>query len=262
LSNLIQNKIGFRLSGYRQVPLDDALNSIAVCGYDGVELCLEHPDLDPDNSARGDAERINHLLSQAELEVSAVSFHGKNAGWEAKHSKCRYGIQLAHELGCHVFVSGSVLGQSPELFAEMCRFTGEMCSIVDDYGISFAVEPEPGTIIEGSREMRALLETVVSDRLKLNLDVGHAFLTEPDLYDDIKSWNDLIVHTHIEDIKKGIHQHLLPGKGDIDFTAVMRALNELKYDGYLTIDLFDILDNPQHHAREAIEALWEKANLA
>ena len=37
-------RIGFRTAGYRRVGIEDALRSIASVGYDGVEVCLEHPD--------------------------------------------------------------------------------------------------------------------------------------------------------------------------------------------------------------------------
>ena len=38
-------RIGFRTAGYRNVPIEEAVRAIAEIGYDGVELCLEHPDL-------------------------------------------------------------------------------------------------------------------------------------------------------------------------------------------------------------------------
>lgn len=187
-----------------------------------------------------------------------MSFHGKKSDQDEKKRKCLAGLEMANNLGVNVFITGSILGEDSSKFNQMCRFSEEMCAAADKLDVNFAVEPEPGTLINGSREMGALLNAVGSTRLKMNLDVGHSYLTEGDVCADITRWGSLIVHTHFEDIKGKIHQHLLPGQGDLDFRAITAALDNINYRGFLTIDLFDIQENPEYYARKAIEALWKK----
>ncbi|TKJ39933.1 hypothetical protein CEE37_09350 [candidate division LCP-89 bacterium B3_LCP] len=251
----ILNKIGFRLSGFRQVPLADALFSLPEIGYDAVEICLEHPDLNPDNPSSVKTDELKSLLEEANLDVSAVSFHGKKADWEEKVRKCRIGIKMASDLGTDCFISGSRIEVDDDEFDGMCAFTIQMCKQTSDHGIYFAVEPEPGTLIDGTEEMEALISKVGSEYLKVNLDIGHSFLTEDDVCADIQHWGERIAHIHIEDMKSGLHRHLIPGEGDLEFGGIFSALERIEYNGYLTIDLFDIIDQPAKHARSALTAL-------
>jgi hypothetical protein len=43
-------------------------------------------------------------------------------------------------------------------------------------------------------------------------------------------------------LKGKVHYHEIPGKGKIDFQAVLRALVEAQYDGYVTIELYNHVD--------------------
>ncbi|RJP78422.1 MAG: sugar phosphate isomerase/epimerase [Candidatus Zixiibacteriota bacterium] len=251
----LAGKIGFRLSGFRRRSLPEALQTLRELGYDGVELCLEHSDLDPDAPGRCDFPTLRRILEESGLQAAAVSFHGKRAGWQEKQRKGLAGLELARDLGVRTFISGSLAGEGEEAFAAMCRFTTRMCRYAEEFGVDFAVEPEPGTVIAGTREMEMLIQVVGSPRLKVNLDVGHAHITEPDLGRDIVRWGERIVHTHIEDIRGREHRHRIPGEGDLDFAALLAAFQAIHYSGFFTLDLFDIEDQPEYYARIAREAL-------
>ncbi len=59
-------------------------------------------------------------------------------------------------------------------------------------------------------------------------------------------------HYHLEDIAvTRVHQHLVPGRGAIDFPATLAAIAETGYDGWLTVELYPYLDDPDAAAREA-----------
>ena len=61
-------------------------------------------------------------------------------------------------------------------------------------------------------------------------------------------------HYHLEDIAATrVHQHLVPGCGAIDFTATLAAIRDTGYDGWLTVELYPYLDDPDAAAREAKE---------
>jgi len=247
------NKIGFRLSGFKNWNLKDTLKSISKIGYDGIELCLEHPDLHPDNQARQASEQIQDYLSESDLEISAVSFHGKRMTWKDKTRICLYGIELCDSLNVEVFITGSHIDLTS--FNNMIHFTRDMCSLAADSNVLLAVEPEPGTVIAGTKEMKLLYENVDNTNLKINLDIGHSFLTEESIFEDIQYWNDRIVHTHIEDTKSGIHRHLIPGEGDIPFNEVFDAFSNIAFNGYYTIDVFDIESDPDYYAKQCFQQI-------
>ena len=245
------------MTGFRRRKLESALLTLAEIGYQGVELCLEHYDLNPDNRDRWSTSRLSKFLRHIGLQAAAVSFHGKQSPWAEKKRKFVAGMELANELGVRTFISGSIRRNSTDDFTQMCRFTEKMCHHARRYNIDFAVEPEPGTVINDSTAMTALLDAVDSPRLKINLDIGHSHLTEPDLCEDIIRWGKLIVHTHIEDIKDEIHRHLIPGEGDLNFKRVFEAFDKIDYSGFFTIDLYDIQDNPEYYAQQGYHALWK-----
>jgi sugar phosphate isomerase/epimerase len=63
-------------------------------------------------------------------------------------------------------------------------------------------------------------------------------------------------HYHLEDIAATrVHQHLVPGHGAIDFAATLAAIQATGYDGWLTVELYPYLDDPDAAAREAREFL-------
>ena len=52
-------------------------------------------------------------------------------------------------------------------------------------------------------------------------------------------------HYHIEDIAATRkHQHLIPGRGAIDFAAVLREIATSGYDGWITVELYPYIDDP------------------
>ena len=63
-------------------------------------------------------------------------------------------------------------------------------------------------------------------------------------------------HVHLEDIAATrVHQHLVPGRGAIDFSATLSEIAKTGYEGWLTVELYPYLDDPDAAAREAKEFL-------
>ena len=63
-------------------------------------------------------------------------------------------------------------------------------------------------------------------------------------------------HYHLEDIAatRG-HAHLVPGRGAIDFPAVLREIAASGYEGWITVELYPYIDDPDAAGREAKEYL-------
>jgi sugar phosphate isomerase/epimerase len=52
---------------------------------------------------------------------------------------------------------------------------------------------------------------------------------------------------------------MVPGEGVIDFKSTLQALKDVGYDGWVTIELYPYIENPDDAARTARErvlALW------
>ena len=69
-----------------------------------------------------------------------------------------------------------------------------------------------------------------------------------------------IRHVHLEDIAATrVHHHLIPGEGAIDFAAILKALRKIEYGGWVTIELYPYVDDPDHAARTARERVLKIA---
>ena len=61
-----------------------------------------------------------------------------------------------------------------------------------------------------------------------------------------------IRHIHLEDIAATrVHHHLVPGEGAIDFAATLRAIQAIDYHGWVTIELYPYVEDPDEAARRA-----------
>jgi sugar phosphate isomerase/epimerase len=117
------------------------------------------------------------------------------------------------------------------------------------------LEPEPLLVVGSSPEMLAMMQAVGSPQLKVNLDVGHAQITDDDVATTIRELGSSIVHLHLEDIKGRVHKHLPFGEGDMDFGAVRRALDDIGYVGPYVVDLFGLEAAPSEVAADALASL-------
>jgi len=167
----------------------------------------------------------------------------------------------------------------PNDFAEIARgyeqFAERWGPIVDVFeaeGVRFALEVHPTEIAYDFVTTRAALDAIGPRRgFALNLDPSHFV---PQLLDPAAfalAFGDRIAHVHVKDAKRrldgrrsllGSHldfgaeergwDFVSPGRGDVDFDALVRALNRIGYDGPLSIEWEDAGMERGHGAREAL----------
>jgi sugar phosphate isomerase/epimerase len=57
-----------------------------------------------------------------------------------------------------------------------------------------------------------------------------------------------LAHVHIEDMRRGVHEHLLFGEGELDFDEALGVLSEIDYDGLVAVEL----SRHSHAAHETV----------
>jgi sugar phosphate isomerase/epimerase len=129
------------------------------------------------------------------------------------------------------------------------------CRRVTDYaeqrGVQLAFEPEPGMLIETLEQYGQLTEQVGSPRFGVTIDIGHVQCVEDGaIADHLRRWAKPLCNVHIEDMRRGVHEHLRFGEGEIDFPPVMAALREIGYTGCVNVEL-------SRHSHIAPEVLRE-----
>jgi sugar phosphate isomerase/epimerase len=101
-------------------------------------------------------------------------------------------------------------------------------------GITLAVEPinrfetyQINTLADGLR----FIEDVGAPNVRLNLDTFHMNIDEPDPVGAIRKAGSLLAHMHVAD-----SNHMPPGRGHVDFAAVMQALRAIGFSGAIVLE--------------------------
>ena len=94
----------------------------------------------------------------------------------------------------------------------------------------------------------------------LNVDTGHANLGDMDPATAIRMAGDLLITTHLQDNYGEVDNHLPPGLGKIDWTAVVAALREVGYKGCYMVEISDC--PPEREPNPAVDIQTAHDNLA
>ena len=87
-------------------------------------------------------------------------------------------------------------------------------------------------------QFEKLLGRFDSPALRLTIDIGHLHCQgELPIAEQIRRWSDRLVNVHIEDMRAGVHEHLMFGEGEIDFPPALAALAESDYAGLVQVEL-------------------------
>ena len=273
-------RLAFSTNAYMKFPFDEAAARIAGLGYDGLELMADVPHAWPNGLLEGPKRGIREAMERTGLAFSNVNAFMMNAvndhrqpywypsfiepdeGYRrVRIDHTRRALTLCAELGApHIttepggpIAPGQTREEAVTLFVEALKPLAEHA---EKLGVGLLIEPEPGLLVETTDEYLEIAELVDSPAIGLNFDVGHAFCMSEDLPKQIKKMAGHTRHYHLEDIASTrVHHHLIPGLGAINFREVVDAIHRTGYDGWLTVELYPNVDDPDAAAREARDVL-------
>lgn len=145
--------------------------------------------------------------------------------------------------------------------------------VFDEVGIKFALEVHPSEIAYDFWTTKRTLEAIGRrEAFGINFDPSHLYWQMLDSTAFVHEFGDRIFHAHVKesirvlDGRNGIiGSHLLfgdhrrgwdfvsPGRGGVPFERVFRALNDVGYQGPLSIEWEDSGMNREQGARESVE---------
>lgn len=229
----------------RTQPLDryaiiECLGVIQRLGFDGVEICLENPDIDPDLLDDDLAARVRERVHALGLAPYSVSYHKDYIFDDEELRRTLAAIRWTRALGSDVFVFAGTrkrTGDTDE-WARLVRRTRELVRAAEEIGVTLAEEFEPDFIVGCTAELLRLFEAIPSPHLAANLDLGHMFLCDPDPIGAIGQVGARAVHAHVENMRTGVHDHMVPQEGDMVLADYINALAQTGFDGGLALDLY------------------------
>ncbi len=265
---------GYNTNGLAHHDLFEAVELLADLGYRGAAITIDHNALPPHSPhAQQHIESLRRLLEKKQMrsmiETGARFLLDPRKKHEptllSKDPKRRiefykYAIDCAAELGsdCISIWSGT-LHESIDREEAMERLVKGLAETLDYAArrkVLVGFEPEPGMFIDSMRGFEELLAKVDRPDLQLTLDIGHLHCQgETPIADVIHRWASRLVNVHLEDMRRGVHEHLMFGEGEIDFPPVFQALAEVGYTGGVYVELSRHSHEGPESARKAMDFL-------
>ena len=101
--------------------------------------------------------------------------------------------------------------------------------------IKICLEPHYRNIIETFEDYQAIFAEVTHPNIGICLDTGHFYMSGVDTMKLIHTFPKRIFHAHIKDHIG--HKSVAYGKGEVDNKSVINALEEIGYQGFLSVEL-------------------------
>jgi sugar phosphate isomerase/epimerase len=269
-------KLAFSSNAYLRYPIEETIARIASLGYRGIELLADVPHAWPAGLLEVQKQTIRDSLANHNLTISNINAFMMNAiadprqpywhpSWiepdahyrAIRREHTKRALQLAKDLGApHITTEpGGPLAPGQSWQSGAAIFYEELMpciEVAERLEVPLLIEPEPELLIERFDQYLEFVSRIDSPMIGLNFDIGHAYCVNEDPQDWVSKMQPHTRHYHLEDIAATrIHQHLVPGRGAIDFPATLAAICKTGYAGWLTVELYPYIDDPDAAAREA-----------
>ena len=285
---MYKNKIGVMVDSFN-LSVKEGIEKARELGANGIQMYAVSGPMDPDNLNKKDRKQLLDFIKGNGLVVSAVCGDLGGHGFAIKEKndkkieKSKKIMDLAKDLEADVVTTHvGVIPDNKE--AEEYKIIKEACEKLGEYGdqmnASFAIETGP----ESAPVLKEFLDNLTSNGVKVNYDPANlVMVTDDDPVKGVYTLQDYIVHTHAKDgimLKKtdpaiiyeyfaegGIEDMRLEeyflekplGEGDVDFPEYLKALNDIGYKGFLTIER-EVGENPEKDIKKAVNYLNELLN--
>lgn len=265
-------RLGYNTNGLAHHRLVDAIQLLAEEGYQSVGLTLDAGALDPYLEPAELDRQIGQVLNLFdEHGLACVIETGARylLNPKKKHDPTlvdpdparralrvdfyRRAIDIAARLDAPLISLWSGIlpdAASDEVaYQRMTDGLRDVLAHAESHGILVAFEPEPGMFIDTFARFKELDERINHPLFQLTVDVGHVHCLEAGtIGSHLRAWGPRIVNIHVEDMVRGVHEHLMFGEGTLDLEDTMRALQDIRYEGGVHVEL----SRQSHMAVEAV----------
>lgn len=255
-------------------PYDEAIKKIAAMGFKGVELIGWNDKWLREYYTKDTIRHLRDLMDS--LGVHMTNFNHTPERLSDPDERVRQqtrdtykrAVEVAHELGAETFTSVSPypfsmceayeplhhlplseewtihaedlnldFGANYERYVEDLR---DFCEWDRQAGLKALIEPHPHRWVHSAASMLRLIEHVGADNLGFNLDPSHLFSAGEFPQRTIYELRGRVWHAHFSDNDTFTNVHWRPGKGKVDWYAVLKALKDTGFDGEISFELEDV----------------------
>jgi len=256
---------------FGNTPLPEVFRRVAAAGYDGVEIApftigASVSEIPPRRRAeiRRTAQTCGIALVGTHWLLKTpdgLSITAPDPAVRRKTADTLVALaDFTADLGGTIMVLGSPAQRrlAPgQTAAEGLRYLEEVLAPAleraNALGVYLCLEPlapAETNFITTAREAIAAIWAINHPNLRLVLDTKAMLTEQTSIPDIIRSSAPFLQHFHANDANL-----LGPGMGPTDFQPIMAALNEIGYDGYVSVEVFDFTPGPERIAGESIAYL-------
>lgn len=247
-------------------PLEETIKRLARIGYDAIEIGAWSPHAFPETTSSQRRGEIRRVLDGEGIALSSMlpAPSGNNVSSpvpeERAYATRQYkmiadlcaewgGTTLLYIPGWVVF--GTTRRQAWEWSKQALHEIGGHCS---QYGMTVVVEPTSydSNLVDTAEHAVEMMEEVDLPNVKLMFDTFHVLYRREVMSDYVYRMGSNLSHIHISEERR-----MPPGHGRGDFPALVQALKDIDFGGYVTMEIgFDRRDvEPDWFAREAYQYL-------
>lgn len=267
-------EFAFSTNAFKKYSVVETINVLSEIGYTGIEILCDVPHVYPKTQSDADISEIKQLLSRLDIRISNLNAFTLFAIGDTHHpswieSDPSYrNLRIDHTIDCIKLASklgaksistepgGPIVNsdlskdQLLKLFEEGIN---QVLDTAEKENVTILIEPEPDLLIENSEQFVNFIKHFDSESIGLNLDIGHFFCVGEDPSKVIHKLSEYIRHVHLEDISaERRHNHLILGDGAIDISSALKSLKDIKYDGFITVELYPYQDCPAYAAKQSM----------
>ncbi len=217
-----------------------------------------------------DPLEMKDVLERHGVRASGLSAHCPLMRPEVSVPYLQKAIRFAAAIGAPVVNTDEGLRPSwvslEDAFAVMKYTLSAVLPVAERYGVYIGIEPHQ-SISKTTEGLLRIATLVKSPSLRVNYDMGNAYLGGADPYEGLRAVRDLLVHMHAKDISvamsdtekgkvTGTPVGCACGDGVIDWRKVLCILNEGGFTGVLSVECGTPLqaERSLRHLNELISA--------
>lgn len=260
---------------FQDWPFERAFSFARECGYTGIEFAPFTIDKNAYNISPPKRTEIRRQVERTGLEVVGLhwllaftdGYYLTSPDATVRKRTADYLGELARlcrDLGGQILVLGSPKQRNllPGVtHADAMRYAADVIqNAMPEFArcdTILAVEPlgpQEGDFLLTATAGVELIEIVGSPHCRLHLDVKAMSSEGTAIRDIIRANARYLHHFHANDAnRRG------PGMGDIDFVPILQSLQDIRYDGWLSVEVFDYAPGVEALARDSIRYLQKCA---
>jgi sugar phosphate isomerase/epimerase len=242
---------------------------VAECGYGGLEIAPFTINTDVTRVTAKERKSLRAAADKADIQIvglhwllaKTTGLHLTSPDAAVRRKTAEYLAALGDfcgDLGGNVMVFGSPKQRDLLPGVDMEQGLGFATEVLraamptlQRRNVTLAFEPLAPTetnLINTGDDGVALAKRVDHPNCKLLLDCKAMWPEPTPIPEIIRKHHEWLVHFHANDPNlRG------PGMGDLDFTPIFEALRDVKYDGWVSVEVFDYEPGAKTLARESIE---------